>query len=435
MHLKEIVIQNVRTLKRFRMHFEPEEYKGWHVLLGDNGSGKSSVIRSIALCLSGPQEAGALRQKWSDWLRKDEDKGYVSLFIDNDSKFDRPTGQGRTVDNFFVEARIQFHRSASGSVTLTAPKKLSPDPKRYVWSDGGGWFSASYGPFRRFVGGSKDYEKLFYSNPRLAPHLSAFGKDVAITEAVSWLQYLHVKQLEKRPDGELLDAIKIFINDGELLPHGTQLIEINSTGVFFKDAQGTIVQVEQLSDGYRSVLSMTFELIRQLVHTYGTSKVVHHIKEGKMKIDLPGVVLIDEIDAHLHPTWQRRIGQWFCRLFPSIQFIVATHSPLICQAAERGSVWRLPVPGDDSAFSGRVKGKDLKRLIYGDILEAYDTELFGLSSTRSESSGHRMRRLAELNRKSRTHGLTKDEKKEIAELRLEMPLAAEFDPHANGAKS
>jgi predicted ATP-binding protein involved in virulence len=119
-------------------------------------------------------------------------------------------------------------------------------------------------------------------------------------------------------------------------------------------------------------------------------------------------------------------------LFPSIQFIVTTHSPLICQAAERGSVWRLPVPGDDSAFSGRVKGKDLNRLIYGDVVEAYDTELFGLSGTRSESSRIRMMRLAELNRKSRTKGLTGTEKAELSELRQEMPLAAGFDPPANG---
>ena len=151
-----------------------------------------------------------------------------------------------------------------------------------------------------------------------------------------------------------------------------------------------------------------------------------------MKISLPGVVLIDEIDAHLHPNWQRRIGQWFCRLFPKIQFIVTTHSPLVCQAAEKGSVWRLPVPGDESAFSGRVQGTDLKRLIFGDVLEAYDTELFGLNGTRSESSLRRMRRLAELNQKSRELGLSEGESNELVELRREMPLAATIEPVVSG---
>lgn len=429
MYLKLVDIQNIRSVKQFRLSFNPKEYAGWHVLLGDNGSGKSTVVRSIALCLVGPQESFALRQDWSDWLQKDEEAGAIHLEIDQDPDIDRSTGKGRKEKNQFLGAKFFFLRESTGKLQVGSN---SFDMHHYIWGEGKGWFSASYGPFRRFTGGSKEHEKLFASNPNLARHLSAFGEDVALTEAVVWLQQLHVKFLEKRPEGQLVNDLMRFMNEGELLPHGTKMVKVDSTGVFFKDGLGTIVEIEQLSDGYRSVLSMTFELIRQLVHTYGYHKVVHHIHQGKMKIDLPGVVLIDEIDAHLHPTWQRRIGQWFCRLFPSIQFIVTTHSPLICQAAEKGTIWRLPVPGDDSAFSGRVKGKELKRLIYGDVLEAYDTELFGLNGTRSDSSQKLMTRLAALNQKSRTKGLNSNEKRELAELREDMPLAAEFDPSVNG---
>jgi hypothetical protein len=432
MHLASVEIRNVRSLKLFRMEFTPGEYAGWHVVLGDNGSGKSSAIRSIALCLAGPQEAPALRQNWSDWLRKGEKKGHIRLDIDHDPAVDRQTGRGRPVEGSYVSARLNFLRGDAGTVTLLPQENANPDPLRYVWGEGEGWFAASYGPFRRFVGGSKEFDKLFWSNPRLAPHLSAFGEDVALTEAVAWLQQLHVKHLEKPHERNLVEDMKAFINKGELLPHGTQLVDVDSSGVYFKDGSGTTVQVEQLSDGYRSVLSMTFELVRQLVNTYGASKVVHDIREGVMRINLPGVVLIDEIDAHLHPTWQRRIGQWFLRLFPRIQFIVTTHSPLICQAATKGSVWRLPVPDDPTAFAGRVGGKELKRLLYGDVLEAYDTELFGLSGTRSDASRERLTRLAELNRKSRTKGLNAREKQELAGLRRDMPLAAGFDPATAG---
>jgi predicted ATP-dependent endonuclease of OLD family len=425
MYLKEINILNVRSIKRLQIEFDQDEYAGWHVLLGDNGSGKSSVIRSIALALTGPDEAAALRQNWGDWLRKDEERAEIQVFIDHDQRFDKVKGSGRPVSNYMVETKLIIRPNETGTVTLTEPSRRPPlDPRRYIWGGNDGWFSASYGPFRRFTGGSQTYEKLYYSNPRLAPHLTAFGEDVALTEAVAWLKLLHVRHLEKKNGGELLGELKEFINMGELLPHGTKLVDVSSDGVIFRDGLGADVQVEQLSDGYRSILSMTFELIRQMVERYGTDNVARQIRKGEMKIDLPGVVLIDEIDAHLHPTWQLRIGEVLLRCFPKVQFIVTTHSPLICHAAERGTVWRLPVPGDDSAFAGRVRGKELKRLIYGDILEAYDTELFGVVGTRSASGKQHLQRLAELNQKSRKVGLTQPEKEELQRLREAMPLEA-----------
>ncbi|MEN8215037.1 MAG: AAA family ATPase [Pseudomonadota bacterium] len=221
------------------------------------------------------------------------------------------------------------------------------NPNSPIWGTEEGWFSASYGPFRRFYGGDRDYEQLFYSNPKLAPHLSVFGEDVALTESLNWLQNLHIKQLEGQNEGQMLEALKTFLNQGAMLPHNTVLHKITSDTVMFVDGNGCQVPIERLSDGYRSILSMTFELIRQMVHTYGVTAVLQPIQQGRMEIDLPGVVLIDEIDAHLHPSWQRRVGLWFRRYFPQLQFIVTTHSPLICQAAEHGTVWRLPTPGSD----------------------------------------------------------------------------------------
>ena len=59
----------------------------------------------------------------------------------------------------------------------------------------------------------------------------------------------------KKNGGELLGDLKEFINMGELLPHGTQLVDVSSDGVIFRDGLGADIQVEQLSDGYRSILS------------------------------------------------------------------------------------------------------------------------------------------------------------------------------------
>ncbi len=207
--------------------------------------------------------------------------------------------------------------------------------------------------------------------------------------------------------------------------------EVNSDEILFTDAGGCKVSLFNLSEGYRSILSLTFELLRQLTLEYRRIEPNHNIflKDKFIQVDEPGVVLIDEVDAHLHPTWQRKIGQWFRKYFPNMQFIVTTHSPLICQAAEHGTVFRLPRPGTDE--TGRmIVGDELNRLVYGNVLDAYGTELFG-DVARSEASKAKLVRLAELNRKELSKGLTKKEQKEQDVLRRMLPTS---DYKMNGSK-
>ena len=403
---------------------------GWHVVLGDNGSGKSSFIRSVALALVGPTEAVALRQSWNDWLKKDVDIGGISLEISRDYDLDTYSGRG-IPRHSLLPIRLDFIRDEWGYAELST-QPLTVDPKRHVWGGNSGWFSASYGPFRRFSGGNKDYEKMFYSNPRLAPHLSAFGESIALSESIQWLQDLKFKELEEPHSSEsrLLSQITKFVNQRGFLPNNTKLEKVSSAGVHFKDGNGCEVAVEELSDGYRSVLSMTFELIRQMSKAYHGGEI---FSEDSAKITVPGVVLIDEVDAHLHPSWQRKIGLWFREHFPAVQFIVTTHSPLVCQAASVGTVFRLPAPGSDEK-ADFVTGTDLDRLLYGNILEAYSTELFGEGTTRSEESRKRLERLAELNIAEMERELTVAEREEQERLRATLPTTAHALTGAIGAK-
>lgn len=427
MYLRRVILENLRCISRYSMVFQPEEFAGWHVVIGDNGSGKTTLVKAIALAFAGPSEPAALREDWRNWLRIGEKTGRITATVDFDPKVDKSTGKGTPVKRYYVPMALALIRNGSKVELVDRSENLKPKPYRYVWGEGSGWFSASYGPFRRFTGGNKEYEKLYYAFPRLAPHLSAFGEDVALTECLTWLQQLHFKRLEGKPEGDILEDVFRFVNEGGLLPHNTFLKEVSSDSVVFQDGNNCEVPVDQLSDGYRSILSMTFELIRQMILAFGQKKVFANVREGDMRIDVPGVVLVDEIDAHLHPTWQRRIGIWFRRCFPSIQFIVTTHSPLICQAAEIGTVWRLPTPGSgpaDAKRFGRIRGPELKRLMYGSILEAFDTQLFGEDISRSDLSKEKLARLAALNRKQLRGDLSDAEEEERRELRQALPTAA-----------
>jgi AAA domain, putative AbiEii toxin, Type IV TA system len=236
-----------------------------------------------------------------------------------------------------------------------------------------------------------------------------------LAESLAWLKLLRFKELEGHaPSNALLSALRIFINQGGFLPNGARLGNVTSDNVLFADGNGAEVPLEDMSDGYRSILSLTFELIRQLGAHYGAHRVFN---PSATAVIAPGIVLIDEVDAHLHPSWQRQIGVFLRRCFPSIQFIVTTHSPIICQAAtaDTDTVYRLPRPGTDEE-GHRVTGAELGRLLYGDLADAYATDAMGHIG-RSEAAYALLDQLAGLNRKEIDAGLTGDEEKEQRRLR------------------
>jgi hypothetical protein len=419
MHITRLAIRDIRSLRSVDWRPPSDVHpEGWHVIIGDNGAGKSTFLRAIALAFAGRENALALRQTWSGWLRPEVSKGIVRIEFTGQWD-DEWAKRGAPLQNENPHVRIAIERF-EGQVAVVAPK-ISPDPERHAWSEKPGWFSASFGPFRRFQGGDKDEEKLFYSHPKLARHLSVFGENVALSECLVWLRHLYLRQLEKRNDSHLLDQVRDFINQSGFLPHGVRFEKVDSDDVHFTDGNGVPVPVTALSDGFRSVLSFAFELIRQMAQCFGPSGLFLKQDGGRIVVNHTGVVLVDEIDAHLHPTWQRRIGFWLTDHFPHVQFIVTTHSPLICHAAERGSVYRLAAPGTDEQ-PAMATGIKRARLIFGSVLDAYGTDLFGKDVSRSAAAQAKQQRLAEINQRALAgETLSAAEMSERQELRALFP--------------
>jgi energy-coupling factor transporter ATP-binding protein EcfA2 len=428
MHIRQIHIKNIKSIRELTWNIPADKAKGWHVVLGDNGAGKSTLLKSIAVALLGPRESYGLRQPWDAWLRGGCKSGEIKLRIGWNPDIDGFVGQGPMPSpEKDLSLGLKLAQANDNLASpLFEPLESMPDPNRHVWGSEHGWFSASYGPFRRFTGGVGRVEQSTSGTLlRLNRHLSLFGEGIALTEGLDWLTWLSAEK-NSRFQGlgqELLNPLMQFVNQEDFLPSGVRLKEITPKQILFSDASGVSIPVQDLSDGYRSILSMTFELIRQINFAPGSGGVFD--PDNPKQVQASGVVLIDEVDAHLHPTWQKRIGFWLCEHFPNIQFIVSTHSPLICQAAEHGSILLLPRSGTDEK-ARLLDGNEFKRVVYGNVLDAYGTDAFGAeaANTRSPTAQGMRDRLAQLNNKELIKGLDEAERKEQVQLRAALPTVA-----------
>jgi len=399
MYIQSIKITNLKVFSELNWVLDTDTpFKGWHVILGPNGSGKSSLIRAVAFALIGIPENFKVRQDTDRWVSSGQDIAKIELNITWDCSYDY------NHDNNLPKQISRLINIQKNSI-IGSIKNINDN------DENNGWFSAGFGPFRRFTGGNSDLHGLYSSHPRLARHLSVFGEDVALTEALTWLRDLRFKQLESQGQNNLLDKVRDFVNQEGFLPFGAKLMEVNSDQVIFRDGAGVDIPVLELSDGYRSVLSLTFELIRQMAACFPNHEL---FDETGTKIVIPGVVLIDEVDVHLHPNWQRAIGPWLCRLFPQVQFIVTTHSSFVCQEAT--SIWRLPDPGMDDEFK-RVTGEELTRLQLGDATLALETHAFGLEQNRSDRANELLDELATLNIRASSGQLNDQEASRRKELK------------------
>lgn len=409
MYITEIELENIKNIEKLEVKF-PEPYHGWHVFIGDNGSGKTTFLQAISLVLTFGDD-GSFSLNLTDINGKDKEwRIELKLFID--------TEMDKWSNNypFDIWKKLYLTYSNKGRKPQTGGNVL-------LYGAIKGFFSASYGPYRRFSGGSENFIKLFENYPRTAAHLSLFNEGVSLSISLKWLVQLNYKRLEGNKEAKIiLETVEYFINSetvAALLPYSSKLSKVSSDGVFIRHADGTEINILTTSDGFRSILSMTLELIRYMIAIYGLEKVFPPDNPTPETITLPGVVLIDEIDAHLHPTWQTRVGDWFTARFPALQFIVTTHSPLICRACEKnnGMIFRLAAPGSNIS-SGEVTGRDKQKLIYGHILDAYDTELFGENIEQSPHAAELKQRLAELNMKKTLRIITDEEeilRKELKE--------------------
>lgn len=404
MYISKISLKNIRGFKSLEFDLDRGggEFAGWTVFTGSNGSGKSSLMRSIATCMVGKDTIRALEMSFQGWIHEPNTGEPSKISLDIVSVRGDESRKGQPTKKPFT-ATLELKPNGLEPTLLDAsPKKNKKKPvaETTIWnSNSKGWFACGYGPFRRVFGASADAQRTM-SAPRTNAWVTLFKEEASLLEADKWLRDVDYQALEGRPEKEKERDLILQILRDDFLPRAIQIDKMSSSGLLLKDRNGVVLSWAAMSDGYRAALALLADILRHMIQAFGIDNFVDDT-DGPLKITHSGVVLIDEVDAHLHPEWQREIGFWLKRHFPNVQFLVTSHSPIILQAADRNGLFVLPEPGSDDKPHA-LSPDEYQKVIASRPDSILLSPAFGLQNTRSEPVVQKRARYSKLQTKKRT---------------------------------
>jgi len=188
-------------------------------------------------------------------------------------------------------------------------------------------------------------------------YLTLFSGEYDLKSPTKWLQYLDYSEQKENDNVITVAEAKKLLQE---LLNSDIAIDISPDKVTFTE-KGSEVSFEQLSAGYRGVITIICDMIARL----SEKQQVEHIK------DFQGIVLIDEVELHLHPKWQYSFMNKLREIFPLIQFMVTTHSPTVLLGAGMEAVYYLIYKED-----GVVKVSEQKE-VKNDFLNDIQSTVFG----------------------------------------------------------
>lgn len=189
----------------------------------------------------------------------------------------------------------------------------------------------------------------------------------------------------------------------ELVPGSVHRVGGGEAPALFAETPLGRVRVSELGFGYQTTLAWVVDLATRMMAAY---------PESDAPLAEPAVVLIDEIDLHLHPKWQRTLLAELAARFPNVQFVATAHSPLVVQAAPDANVVVLRREADRVVVDQRPRDPSLWR-----VDQILTSDLFGLPSARAPAlDGPLARRNALLAKPA----LTAADEAELARLRAEI---------------
>ena len=324
-HLDKLEFKNYKCFDELKIDFvndpitKPSDriQAPWLVFLGENGVGKSSILKALTLCLCDKDYLETILPMSGDLLKYGAKKGYVKLYTQDrkepvEIQFD---DQGA----FEIKNPLEpTYLLGYGSVRLLPDDRVKPE----------------------------DHDGLIRVH-------NLFKNSVSLVDAKKWL----LSQSDEHFD-LIARSLKDLLN-----LHGKGKLYRENREIFIQEGENNQLQLRDLSDGYKSVLAICVDIMSTLQR----EKITYNIAEG--------IVLIDEIGTHLHPRWKMKVVESFRRTFPLMQFVVSTHEPLCLRGLKHGEI--VVVDKADGTIRVHTDVPDASALRIDQILTS---RLFGLNS-------------------------------------------------------
>ena len=351
MFLKKLTLNNFKCLSNIELSFEKNQTinRKWTLILGENGTGKSNILKSIALVTSGSNALGELLGNTDSWIKFNEKTCTIK------AELETKRGEERIIS-------LQFNRGDNLSKIISNNKESLHLIDDAIENADRNYFVVAYGASRRLSNEVfSNFEKS--RSGRSINVRNLFDNASTLNPLTAW-----IIELDYRSGNEGINLVKEALKD--FLPGITfHSIDKERKQVMFQTVDG-LIPLDQLSDGYQNMAAWIGDLLFRITETF---------KDYKKPLEARGLLLIDEVDLHLHPKWQRRLLDFVGNKLPNFQVVATTHSPLTAQQADTGELFALKRNDNNVVeiipFNGSPKSLLVNQLLM--------TPVFGLETDES----------------------------------------------------
>lgn len=312
LYVKRLHLRNIRRFAELEVQFDR---LGESILvIGDNGDGKSTVLRTLTMGLCDESSAAALfRELPGEFVRKRSigRKGVITVDLGSGSAVNYQTQTTIIGSKTFERVEQKVFR-VRGSRRTRLPQDTFPWDRIFVTGYGAGIRTLGTADFDYYLAADAVYPLFRYDTPLQNPELvmrrliSAAYRSGSPSKALRTIRRLLSRILQLRPKDR---------------------IELTSTGIVVVGPWGRS-ELSALGDGYRATVTWVLDLLSWWFIKQEQERTRHS------RTDVKGIVLLDEAEQHLHPRWQRGIMRLLTESFPHVQFVATTHSPLVASGCE-----------------------------------------------------------------------------------------------------